>query len=131
MTDPAPSSVLPLFAEPADAMEFAKRIIGGTAKVNQRDFAAIAKDKAHPKWTRVAAIYALGLIGARRQAPSLRRIVGDHGDDPFVRAHAAEALGNIGDRRAPDLLISILATHPPPELRESCEYALRELAADR
>jgi HEAT repeat protein len=131
MTDPAPSPVAPLFGEPVEAMEFAKRIIGGTAKVNQRDLAAIAKDKAHPTWTRVAAIYALGLIASRRQAPSLRRIVGDHGDDPFVRAHAAEALGNIGDRRAPDLLMGILAMHPPAELHASCEYALRELAADR
>jgi HEAT repeat protein len=53
----------------------------------------------------------------------------DETNDPGVRAHAAEALGNLHDRDSIGLLRDVLGHRPPPEIVESCSYALHELGA--
>src|SRR6266581_1332568 len=99
MTDrPIPAALRPLFGDPSDAMELAKKIIGGKLKVNHDILLYIGSVKDNPKWARIASIYALGFIGKDEFAPQLRAILSDPGEDTEVRGHAAEALGNIRDR---------------------------------
>jgi HEAT repeat protein len=118
----------PLFRDPTEAMEFAKKLIGGKEHVDKQALLTIGLDKTNPKWTRIAAVYALGFVGGNL-APRVRGILQDENDDPDIRGHAAEALANLGDKAAIELLRDILGHHPPTELRASCEYALQELAA--
>jgi len=125
-----PPHLLPLMeGDPATAMEVAKAIIGDKIKVDHKLLAQIAADKSIRKWSRIAAIYALGLAAEDGFAPDLRKILADDTDDATVRGHAAEALGNLQDRASISLLRDILDHKPPPELSESCSYALQELAA--
>jgi HEAT repeat protein len=118
-----------LQGSPAVAMEVAKAIIGDKIKVDHNLLADIAADKSIPKWSRIAAIYALGFVAGDGFTVSLRKILADDTDDAIVRGHAAEALGNLQDRASISLLRDILGHKPPPELSESCSYALQELAA--
>ena len=115
--------------DPATSMEVAKRIIGGDIRVDQNFLAQIATDKSIRKWPRIAAIYALGFVGEDKFADTIRRILADSTDDVLVRSHAAEALGNLRDKGAVPLLQNVLRYEPPPELSESCSYALNETAA--
>lgn len=105
----------------------AKSIVGGKTTVSNKILGEVGLDKSAGTWPRIAAIYALGFVGDSRSTPKLRKILADETDDAAVRAHAAEALGNIGDRAVVGLLRDILGHQPPPELRESCTYALDEL----
>ena len=129
MSTQTPKALWPLFRDPTEAMEFSKRLIGGKEHADKQALLAIGLNKTNPKWTRIAAIYALGFVGTYNSAPRLRNILQDGDDDPDVRGHAAEALANIGDKMAIDLLRDVLGHQPPAELRTSCEYALQELAA--
>ena len=64
---------------------------------------AIAASRRAYAEVRAAAARALGRIGTRRVAASLRGALGDPA--PFVRTAAAHALGRIGDRDAFDALV--------------------------
>ena len=89
-----PKSLWPLFRDPVEAMEFAKQIIAGKQDTDEQALLEIALLKTNPKWTRIAAIYALGFVGSRDgSVPRLRCILQD--DDPHVRDHAREALFTI------------------------------------
>ena len=125
-----PPSLLPLIeGDPTTSMEIAKAIIGHKISVDYKLLGEIAADKSLQTWARIAAIYTLGFSGKNDFSPTLRNILADDSDDAIVRAHAAEALGNLQDRAAIALLRNILSRKPPPELSESCSYALHELAA--
>jgi HEAT repeat protein len=115
--------------DPATSMEIAKRIIGGDIRIDHNLLAQIATDKSIRKWPRIAAIYALGFVGEDKFVDTIRKILADATDDVLVRSHVAEALGNLRDKCAVPLLQDVLNYEPPPELSESCSYALNELGA--
>ena len=71
----------------------------------------------------------LGFIGEDKFADTIRKILADATDDVLVRSHAAEALGNLCDKTSVPLLQDVLSYEPPPELSQSCSYALNELRA--
>ena|ERR1700734_4086067 len=130
MNDVLPLSLSPLMSgDPDAAMEVAKQIIGGQLPVDHRLLVKIATDEAKPKWTRIAAIYALGFLGDKTAAPEMREMLGNSEIDVDIRSHAAEALGNIRDRSSIKVLKSVLRRSPPGPLEESCNYALSEMGA--
>jgi HEAT repeat protein len=110
-------------------MEVAKWIIGNKISADHQLLAQIGAAKTVQTWPRIAAIYALGFSGEPGFAPAIRDILSDETNDPSVRAHAAEALGNLHDRDSIGLLRDVLGHRPPPEVVESCSYALHELGA--
>jgi HEAT repeat protein len=118
-----------LSGDAVQCMETAKKIIAGGLAIAPAELVEIARAKAQGKWPRIAAIYALGLVGGDEVSPTIRAILADSENDEDVRSHAAEALGNLRDRGAVILLRDILAHAPEPALRDSCEYALGELEA--
>lgn len=128
--------VIPQFLEPmlkgspAESMEIAKQIVGDHIHVDHALLAKLGEDKQLGRWARIAAIYALGLVGEVELAMSLRHVLSDKTDDVKVREHAAEALGNIGDRDSVDLLRKVMTNAKSSKLRHSCEYAIRELDQD-
>ncbi|MDQ6951872.1 MAG: HEAT repeat domain-containing protein [Mariprofundales bacterium] len=73
------------------------------------------------RWTRSAAVRALGTIGGARAVPCLIAALQD--DEEHVRSEAAEALGNIGDQQATQPLLASL-TDPNWLVRESASSAL-------
>lgn len=124
-----PQSLEPMLkGTPADSMEIAKQIIGDRIHVDHALLAQLGEDKSIGRWPRIAAIYALGLVGEPEFAAALRHVLSDTTDDVKVREHAAEALGNLGDRDALGLLQHVMAAAKSPKLRRSCEYAIRELS---
>jgi HEAT repeat protein len=130
MTESIPQSLLPMInGNPSQAMEIAKQIIGGKLPVEHRQLAAIAKDPQNSKWSRIAAIYALGFLADKEFVDDLRKLLADRDTDPDIRSHAAEALGNIRDRGSIILLRNVLRTRPTGPLLESCNYALNEMDA--
>ncbi|HJU18920.1 MAG TPA: hypothetical protein VJ770_20895 [Stellaceae bacterium] len=63
-------SLEPLFhGDPVEAMEAAKRIIGGQLAVDTAGLTAILRDRKSRKWARIAAIYSLGFLGERSAIP--------------------------------------------------------------
>ena len=117
-----------LGGSPADCMEWAKKIVGDQLAVEHRVLAEIGSDKSLRDWPRIAAIYALGLIGEREFSAALADILADTSNSPAVRGYAAEALGNIGDKRQLSLLKRVRRQKPSRELAESVDYALEELS---
>jgi HEAT repeat protein len=113
--------------DPVQCMEWAKQIVGGKAAYDEAAFVALARDSTAGDWPRIAAIYALGLVGSGEVCPVIRDLLGDPGESEAVRSHAAEALGNLGDRDAVRMLKDVLQNEPSEALRESCEYALSEI----
>jgi len=122
-----PPELLPLFGNAVDAMETAKAIVGNRIRVDPAILADIGADKSLERWSRIAAIYVLGLLGKVRYSPMLRGILGDEAEDATIRGHAAEALGNLRDKRSAVVLQRMLSVEAAPELRESLSYALQEL----
>jgi HEAT repeat protein len=113
-------------------MEAAKRIILGSPRKYVSELADIAADKKQKKWSRIAAIYALGLMrerfgDKRLGAKILRLILGDSRERAEYRDLAAEALGNLGDRAAVPLLCRCLARTRSAAVKTSCAYALRQI----
>ena len=130
MSDHIPASLSPMISgDPVEAMEIAKQIVGGDIPVAPRVLGPIAADGQQPKWTRIAAIYALGFLGNRNFLPELRAILSDAKIDGEIRSYAAEALGNIKDKDSINLLRDVIINHAAGELLESCNYALNEMDA--
>ena len=113
--------------DPVQCMEWAKQVVGGKASYDEAALVALARDQAAGEWPRIAALYALGLVGSADVCPAIRDLLADAGEIETVRSHAAEALGNLGDRDAARLLHDVLQDQPGKSLRESCEYALSEI----
>jgi HEAT repeat protein len=116
-----------LSKDPIESMETAKKIISGKIKANPTELVTIASDGNIPVWSRISAIYAMGLLADKKFAPALRKILSNTGNGDDIRSHAAEAIGNIGDHKAAKLLRDIISAQPGQALRESCEYALDEI----
>ncbi|KAL2653284.1 hypothetical protein R1flu_021412 [Riccia fluitans] len=74
------------------------------------------------------AAFALGQMQDVEAIPALRAVLEDvHSCASIVRHEAAEALGAIGEPEAIALLKDALVSDPAPEVRETCELALRRI----
>jgi HEAT repeat protein len=114
------------------AMEAAKQMIGLPERdVNAEMLVAIAGDPEYKTWSRVAAVYVLGLCSLAAESGvkgCLRGIVADQKEAVRLRSHAVEALGNLRDEGAVKLLVERLfdaAEHKT--VRRWCIYALAEV----
>ncbi|CAI5951214.1 unnamed protein product [Closterium sp. NIES-65] len=72
------------------------------------------------------AAFALGQMGDVFAVPALTRVLKDSSYHPIVRHEAAEALGAVGEASSLPLLQAYLAD-PAPEVRETCQLAVRRL----
>ena len=120
-----------LAGSPKGAMEAAKKIIAGKVRIDPALLAEIASSRCYKKWSRIAAIYVLGLLNDKRCVPELIRVLENRKEDPSLRDHAAEALGNIRDRRAIIGLSKVLMSKENPRIKRSCIYALSEINATK
>lgn len=75
---------------------------------------------------RIAAVYALGLLGAREALETILEILKNKNEDSGLRGSAAEALADIGDTRAIDPLMEALSDESV-EVRFWSVFALGEL----
>jgi len=116
-----------LDGSPNGAMEAAKKVIAGKVRIDPALLAEIASSGCYKKWSRIAAIYVLGLLNDKRCVPELMRVLGSRKEDSNLRDHAAEALGNIRDRRAIVTLGKVLMSQENPRIKRSCVYALSEI----
>jgi HEAT repeat protein len=120
-----------LTGDPVEAMESAKEIIGLGTRVDPMLLKDIASNKIYKKWSRIAAVYALGFLAHKASAPALIRILQDQRENAQLRGHAAEALGNMRDPRAVLALGKILSADEHTSIKKWCVYALSEIGSDR
>ena len=117
------------FTGKPDDMEVAKRLIF-RGSVNVKATARVASDHKSPKWSRIAAIYALGFIDQDNQSAHLLTRIAE---DPFeaieIRDHAVEALGEMHAVSAIPALVRLYESGPE-KIRVSCKYALDEMYVD-
>ncbi|KMZ65276.1 Deoxyhypusine hydroxylase [Zostera marina] len=73
------------------------------------------------------AAFALGQMQDVKAVPSLEEVLNDLSLHPIVRHEAAEALGAIGLDSIIPLLKKSLKSDPAPEVRETCDLALRRI----
>jgi HEAT repeat protein len=125
------SLALMLAGDPIQAMESAKKIIGGKVNIDPALLAEIASNKTYKKWSRIAAIYALGFVNYTPSAQELIRILGSRDEDSRLKDHAAEALGNMNEPRATAILARILRAKEKPHVKQSCIYALSQIGGSR
>lgn len=79
---------------------------------------------------RIAAAYALGMLGDRRYAHRLASILENQKEDPSLRSHVAEALGRIGDENSVESLSRAL-DEDLEDVVYSSVYALGQIANPR
>ena len=120
-----------LTGDPVEAMESAKKLIGSKVPPESALLEQIASERKYKKWSRIAAVYTLGVLSSRASVETLISILRDGSDDPQVRAHAAEALGNIRDKRAFPALREALLGKERASIKRWCIYALAEIGAER
>lgn len=120
-----------LIGDPVEAMEASKGIIGSHFGPTPDLLLEIAADDGYRVWSRVAAVYAIGLSGSKRSAPYLIKLLEARKEPPLLRSHAAEALGNLGSTRAVDALATALAVENSRSLKRSCVYALSQIRTPR
>jgi len=120
-----------LVGDPVQAIESAKAIVGGRAKIYPAVLVDIARTDEFNKWSRIAAVYALGFLGHRQSVPVLVRILSDRQESLQVRSHAAEALGNIRDSRSIPVLERVLMGRDRGSIKRWCVYALSEINSPR
>jgi HEAT repeat protein len=113
--------------DPETAMEAAKAIVAGRIRIPRGEIEKIAGGAAYKDWARIAAIYLLGNVRAKKSAGMLARILEDKAEKEIFREYAAEALGNIGDSTHLPLISRIATETSSPEIRQSCEFALEEI----
>lgn len=116
-----------LTGDPVQAMESAKKVIGSRADIDPSLLREIATNKLYKKWSRIAAVYALGFLAHRASAPALIGILEDRDEHFELRGHAAEALGNMGDPRSLAVLDRILGRKERPSIKRWCVYALSQI----
>jgi HEAT repeat protein len=118
---------LVLSGDPVESIEAAKRIVE-QENVDPSSLARIAADRNANKWSRIAAIYALGFIDDEsKSAPALLRILADRDDDESCRSHAAEALGHMAEPKTIPAMERLLLADDSQEVKRWCVYALGEL----
>ena len=125
------SLALILAGDPIQAMESAKKVIGGKVNINPFLLAEIASNKTYRRWSRIAAIYALGFVNHKPSAQALIRILGSRDEDSRLKDHAAEALGNMNEPRATAMLGRILMAKEGPNVKRSCIYALSQIGGSK
>ncbi len=136
MTQANETAVLQLLelmsGEPVRAMEGAKGLLAlPSHAVNASILVKVALDAGYRPWSRIGAVYALGLLPAgdgMSRASALRSVLQNVGESARLRGHAAEALGNLRDSRSTALLREkLMDTTEPLSVRRWCIYALAEL----
>jgi len=120
-----------LSGRPDDAMEAAKRIVTRKAQIDPALLAEIASNRTYKKWSRIAAIYALGFADYKRFGQTPLRVLSNRSEDSALRDHAAEALGNMREPRATATLGKVLMAKENPRIKRSCIYALSEIGTAR
>jgi HEAT repeat protein len=125
------SLALMLGGDPIQAMESAKNVIGGKVNINPFLLAEIASNKMYKRWSRIAAIYALGFVNHKPSAQELIRILGSRDEDSQLKDHAAEALGNMNEPRATAVLGRTLMAEESPNVKRSCIYALSQIGGSK
>ena len=113
---------------PEEVIESAKRMLrSGRDPVAASLLIDIAASALYRPWSRIAAVYALGLLDYEPSVRILIRILRDPSEKLELRAHAAEALGNLRRKRALPALHKILMSERQLELRKWCIYAISEI----
>ena len=120
-----------LTGDPVEAMESAKEVIGLGTRVNPMLLKDIASNKIYKKWSRIAAVYALGFLAHKASTSALMRILQDQRENTQLRGHAAEALGNMREPRAVLALGKVLWADDHTSVKKWCVYALSEIGSDR
>jgi hypothetical protein len=120
-----------LTGDPMLAMESAKEVIGSPTAVEPSLLGEIASNKLYKKWSRIAAVYALGFLEHKGSATTLIRILKNPHEDPNLRGHVAEALGNMRERKATVELGKILFGRGQLPLKKWCIYALAEIGGNQ
>ena len=120
-----------LTGDPVEAMESAKEVIGLGTRVNPMLLKDIASNKIYKKWSRIAAVYALGFLAHKASTSALIRILQDQRENTQLRGHAAEALGNMREPRAVLALGKVLWADDHTSVKKWCVYALSEIGSDR
>jgi hypothetical protein len=117
--------------DPIEAMEAAKALIAGGAKTSSTRLSEVAVNERLADWSRISAIYALGLLNDLTCERSLMSILADCDEARVIREHAAEALGNLRSPRAVGLLRMIALSDQRPTIKKWCVYALGEISGSR
>lgn len=113
-------------SDPAGAFEAAKWLV--QRRIGPGPLVQILEDKKNGLQNRLAAAYAIGLIGkVRGVIPALMSILQDRKEHPKVRAEVAEALGHLRAKRAIPLLGEILTSNESSKIRAECIFALSEM----
>ena len=123
-----------LSGDPARAMEAAKQLIALPAgEVDPGWLAKVASDERYQTWSRIAAVYSLGLLrtpGTQAHRQVLRNILSQRNAGTRLRGHAAEAIGNMADAGSVEILRKCLMdTSEPLSVRKWCLYALGEIGS--
>ena len=79
----------------------------------------------------VASIYLLGMLIDKPSTEIFTRILGDDTELPRCREYAAEALGYVCDPKTRPLIEHVYAATTSDEIRESCQFALRQIPISR
>jgi HEAT repeat protein len=116
---------------PVDAMEAAKEIIRSRKPPSTVWLEEIAGNTSCRKWSRIAAVHALGFLGSKATSPVLIRILQSAREHPQLRAHAAEALGNLRESRALPSLRRILMSKERTDLKKWSIYAASEIGGPK
>lgn len=117
--------------DPIEAMEAAKALIAGGAKASSTRLSEVAVNERLADWSRISAIYALGLLNDLTCERLLMSILADCDEARVLREHAAEALGNLRSPRAVGLLRMIALSDQRPTIKKWCVYALGEISGSR
>jgi HEAT repeat protein len=113
-----------LLNDAVEAFEAAKRLIA-SGRVDPNALVAIATDKRNGMWSRRAATYTLGFVDRKsKSAIALLSIISDKGDDPEVRAYAAEALAHLKSSKILPVMEQILMSDDSSTVKRWCIFAL-------
>jgi HEAT repeat protein len=114
-----------------DAMEAAKAVIRRGDPDATGLLVEVATNRSCRRWSRIAAVSALGFLKSKHGSTVLLRILKDVRESPELRAHVAEALGNIRERRALSVLSRILMSKGHLSLKRSCVYAVSQIPGQK
>jgi len=120
-----------LTGDPVDAMEAAKEIISHEEAVAPVLLLEVAVNRKYKLWSRVAAVYSVGLLGFRRGGAALTELLAAHTESAVLRSHVAEALGNMGYSGAVEMLGDTLGSDRSKLVKKSCVYALSQIRSPR
>ncbi len=120
-----------LTGDPVEAMEAAKKIIGGKDGLAPILLSEVAENRKYKPWSRIGAVYALGFLEFKPGTPGLIRILHESKESLALRCHAAEALGNAQAVGAVAAIELVLMRDEPPSLKKWCIYALSQIGTSQ